>query len=84
MMNANRFDLLASNLRNTEALLKTLNLQEDFIELYPAIDTLDGYFAYCKKTTCDYLRSAYDQLYERLRTRGELAKIASGYRLKIP
>ncbi|MES2104317.1 MAG: transporter substrate-binding domain-containing protein [Pseudomonadota bacterium] len=84
MLNARRIDYLASNLRNTEALLKTMGLGSEFTVLDQVIDTQDGYLAFCKKSGCDALRSQFDQVFEQLRNSGELAKMAHSFSVRIP
>lgn len=84
MLNARRIDFLASNVRNTEALVKTLGLANDFIAVDPAIDSLDGYLAYCKKPACEQLRKRYDEAYEHLKEQGELAKMGRKHAVRMP
>lgn len=83
MLNARRIDFLASNMRNTEALIKNLDVVGDFYPIDKVIDTQDGYLAYCKKPGCDQLRQRYDDAYESLRENGELARLARTYRDKV-
>lgn len=84
MLQAGRIDYLASNLRNTEALLKANGLGAQFSMLDPVLDTQDGYLAYCKKSGCDELRKQFDQVFEHLRASGELAKMGHGHNVVIP
>lgn len=84
MLLVNRFDLLASNVRNTEALAKSLGLSNDILALSPIIDSENGYLAYCKQTACDALRKRFDELFERLRASGELARLAQYYAVRLP
>ncbi|MES2049705.1 MAG: transporter substrate-binding domain-containing protein [Pseudomonadota bacterium] len=84
MLLVNRFDLLASNVRNTEALTKSLGLANDVIALAPIIDNENGYLAYCKQAACDSLRVRFDELFERLRASGELGKLAQYYGVRLP
>ncbi|MES2071218.1 MAG: transporter substrate-binding domain-containing protein [Pseudomonadota bacterium] len=84
MLNARRIDYLASNLRNTEALLKSMGLASEFAVLDQIIDTQDGYLAFCKKSACDALRTQFDHAFEQLRTSGELAKMARSFNVRIP
>ncbi|HTD03649.1 substrate-binding periplasmic protein [Undibacterium sp.] len=84
MLHAGRIDYLASNLRNTEALLKTNGLGSEFTVLDQILDTQDGYLAYCRQSACDALRRQFDQGFEHLRSSGELAKMARGYNVLTP
>lgn len=83
MLNARRIDFLASNMRNTEALIKNLGMGSDFYAIDRAIDIQDGYLAYCKKPGCDQLRLRYDELYESLIDSGELAKLVRNYKGRV-
>lgn len=84
MLSARRIDLLATNMRNTETLLKTLGMSSDFYAIDKAIDIQDGYLAYCKKPNCEQLRLRYDELYEQLKDSGELARLARNYKVRMP
>lgn len=84
MLQVNRFDLLASNVRNTETLAKSLGLSNDVVALAPIIDNENGYLAYCKQAACDALRLRFDELFERLRASGELGKLAQYYGVRLP
>jgi polar amino acid transport system substrate-binding protein len=84
MLNARRIDYLATNLRNTEALIKSLGMYSDFSVLDQVMDSQDGYLAFCRKEGCEQLRQQYDQAFERLRSSGEFAKMAHTYGVRIP
>ncbi|WP_295757073.1 ABC transporter substrate-binding protein [Undibacterium sp.] len=84
MLLASRFDFLASNVRNTDAIAKNLGLTNDIVALSPIIDHENGYFAYCKQAVCDSLRWRFDEIFESMKTNGELAKIAQYYAVRLP
>ncbi|MBI3285226.1 MAG: transporter substrate-binding domain-containing protein [Burkholderiales bacterium] len=84
MLNARRIDYLASNMRNTEAMIKTLGLSNDFYVVDTTIDIQDGYLAYCKQAACEQLRLRYDEAFEQLVESGELAKLARKHKVRIP
>ncbi|MFZ6750973.1 substrate-binding periplasmic protein [Undibacterium sp. Ren11W] len=84
MLKAKHIDVLASNVRNTEALLNSLDLAKDISAVANVIDNQDGYFAYCKHVSCDQLRVRFDSLFARLKESGELAKMAQTFKLRLP
>jgi polar amino acid transport system substrate-binding protein len=84
MLLANRFDFLASNVRNTDAVTKSLGLTNDVVALSPIIDHENGYLAYCKQAACDSLRLRFDELFEDMRSSGELGKLAHYYAVRLP
>lgn len=84
MLLADRFEFLASNVRNTEAMAKTLGVTNDIVALTPIIDNENGYMAYCKQAACDSLRVRFDELFERLSASGELGKLAQYYGVRLP
>lgn len=84
MLNAGRVDLLASNMRNTEAMARSMGLSQDFVIVDPVMDTQDGYLAYCKNAMCEQLRQKYDDAFEKLKDSGDLLKIARQYNVRTP
>jgi polar amino acid transport system substrate-binding protein len=84
MLLADRFDFLASNVRNTESMAKTLGLTNEILALVPIIDNENGYLAYCKTALCDSLRMRFDEIFERMRVSGELGKLAQYYNVRLP
>ncbi|MDK2126614.1 substrate-binding periplasmic protein [Parachitinimonas caeni] len=84
MLMAHRFDLLASNMRNTEALARKLNIENDLAVIEPVMDVQDGYMAFCKQSACDALRQYYDDAFDTLRDSGELARMARKYNVRLP
>ena len=84
MLKAERFDYLASNRRNTEALIKNKNWQTEFISLSQPIETQEGYIAFCKKENCEKLRQQFDPFFKALIASGKFASMVSGYGLTLP
>ena len=84
MLLAKRVDLLAANMRNTEAVLKAMGNNNDLQVLEPFIDIQDGYLAYCKNTACEQLRTRYDELFEQLRDSGSLQLMARRLNVRLP
>jgi len=84
MLIANRVDYLASNVRNTDALAKTLGITKDIKALNPEITVIDGYLAYCKLPICDQLRERHDGTFEQLKITGKLDLLAKFHQVTIP
>ena len=84
MLLAKRVDFLATNMRNTEALMKTLAIANDLQIIEPYMDIQDGYLAYCKNPACEQLRNRYDELYEQLRDGGVLQLMARRLSVRLP
>ncbi|MFZ6690207.1 substrate-binding periplasmic protein [Undibacterium sp. SXout20W] len=83
MLVAKRVDYLATNLRNSDALLNKMGLASKVVTLQPFIDRQDGYLAYCKQA-CDMLRSRYDESYEQLRVSNALQELAHKFEVRLP
>jgi len=83
MLVAKRIDYLATNLRNSDALVAKMGLARKVTILQPYIDKQEGYFAYCK-TSCDLLRTKYDELFEQLRTSNALQEMAQRHEVRLP
>ncbi|MEB0137711.1 MULTISPECIES: substrate-binding periplasmic protein [unclassified Undibacterium] len=83
MLAAGRIDLLATNLRNSEAQLRKLDLKLGFAIVAPLIDTQDGYLAYCR-STCERMRQAYDDSFEQMRVSGDLSALARRFEVRLP
>ena len=84
MLSAHRVDVLASNVRNTEVLVKSLGPKYEYVAVEPAIATLDGYLAFCKQVNCELVRKLFDEAFERLRESGELAKMGRKHNVRMP
>ncbi len=83
MLVAKRIDYLATNLRNSEALVAKMGLANKVMILQPYIDKQDGYLAYCK-TSCDQLRIRYDELFDQLRASNALHEMAQRFDVRLP
>ncbi|MFZ6850060.1 substrate-binding periplasmic protein [Undibacterium sp. RuRC25W] len=83
MLVAKRVDFLATNLRNSDALLNKMGLSAKVLILQPFIDRQDGYLAYCK-VGCDALRVRYDELFEQLYVSNALHDMARKYEVRLP
>ena len=84
MLLAKRVDFLATNMRNTEATMKTLGISNELQMIEPFMDMQDGYLAYCKNTACEQLRLRYDEWYEQLRDGGALQLMARRLGVRLP
>ncbi|MBI1772421.1 MAG: transporter substrate-binding domain-containing protein [Burkholderiales bacterium] len=84
MLMAKRVDFLATNMRNTEAIIKTLGISNELQMIEPFMDMQDGYLAYCKSAACEQLRLRYDELYEQLRDGGALQLMARRLGVRLP
>ncbi|BBB67274.1 ABC transporter substrate-binding protein [Undibacterium sp. YM2] len=84
MLLAKRVDYLASNMRNTEATMKTMGIGNELQMIEPFMDMQDGYLAYCKNANCEQLRLRYDELYEQLRDGGILQLMARRLGVRLP
>lgn len=84
MLMAKRVDFLATNMRNTEAIMKTLGISNELQMIEPFMDMQDGYLAYCKNASCEHLRLRYDELYEQLRDGGVLQLMARRLGVRLP
>ncbi|PXX47528.1 substrate-binding periplasmic protein [Undibacterium pigrum] len=84
MLMAKRVDFLATNMRNTEATMKTMGISDEMQMIEPFMDMQDGYLAYCKSIACEQLRLRYDELYEQLRDGGVLQLMARRLGVRLP
>lgn len=84
MLSRGRIDLLATNLRNTEALLPAMNLVGAIAPLKGEIDLQDGYMAFPRLAAWDDLRTAFDRIFGAMIDNGELAALARRRGVSIP
>ncbi len=84
MLAAGRIELLATNLRNTHPYLIELQLDDQLIPLQPQIDVQQGYFAFPRDAAHVALRERFDQGFQRLIRRGDLARLAAAQGVNIP
>ena len=89
MLQSNRFDLLACNVRCGDILVENLSLASDITTLDPDIGiksnyAMYGYFAFCKIKNCDNLRLQFDQFFQGIKDSGELENIAKVNGVALP
>lgn len=84
MLRLDRLDLLASNERNTEPVLRQLGLAGELRVLGPPLGQLRGHFAFPRTAEGQALREALDQAMSEMRTRGELRELARRWNVRIP
>ncbi|MFZ6768653.1 substrate-binding periplasmic protein [Undibacterium sp. Di26W] len=84
MLVAKRVDFLAANIRNAEATMKAMGVNNELLMLEPYMDMQDGYLVYCKNAACEQLRNHYDELYEQLRSGGALQAMARKLGVRLP
>ncbi|MEH6459985.1 substrate-binding periplasmic protein [Chitinimonas sp. JJ19] len=84
MLSEKRVDLLATNRRNTEALLATMASPPDIQAISPIIEVQDGYFAFPKSAEAASLRAEFNVFFNNLIRKGELARLARQHGVTIP
>jgi len=84
MLSEKRVDLLATNRRNTEALLATMASPPDIQAISPIIEVQDGYFAFPKSAEAAPLRAEFNVFFNNLIRKGELARLARQHGVTIP
>ncbi len=82
MLQAQRIDWLATNLRNADGVMKRLNPEAKLVAVEPPIGIQDGYFAYCQQ--CDALRQKYDAAFEQLLQSPLWQQLAARYAVRVP
>lgn len=84
MLEAKHIDLLATNLRNTDAIIRKSNGRySGLLPLEPVIDIQDGYLAYCPHH-CKKLQLRYDELFEQLLAEEDFQRLAYKYGIRVP
>ncbi|HEV7814442.1 MAG TPA: transporter substrate-binding domain-containing protein [Janthinobacterium sp.] len=84
MLSRGRIDLLATNLRNTEALLPVLHLSGAIKPLKPVLDIQNGYLAFPRRQDHDALRGNFDRVFRQMVDTGELARLGRLHQVAIP
>ena len=84
MLAYGRVDLLATNERNTSALLDSLKLRESVTVLCPEISRLDGYLAFPRTAAFDSARAQYNTLFNQMVRSGELFKLGVRNGVLVP
>lgn len=84
MLAGRHIDLLATNLRNTEALLPGLGLAGTLVPLPAEIELQDGYMAFPRLAGWDELRAGFDRIFAAMQASGEFAALARRHGVAIP
>lgn len=79
-----RVELLATNERNTEALLPGMSMTGKVASLPQVLDIQNGYFAFPRTSRHDALRARFNAEFNSMVTRGELAEIARKHGVNVP
>ncbi len=79
-----RVDVLAANRRNIEPVLAAQRLHGAVIEVGPAIDTQNGYLAFPRNVQFDPLRLRYNQAFNELVEKGDLARLGRKHDVQVP
>lgn len=77
-------DLLATNRRNTETLMKEMKLVGAITPLEPVIDILNGYLAFPKQAKYEPLRAQFDQIFGTMVAQGRLAALGRKHKVQLP
>ncbi|MFV0595932.1 substrate-binding periplasmic protein [Shewanella sp.] len=77
-------DLLASNIRNTQALLAQIKIPQAIAPISPTIDTQDGFMAFPKYSQFQPLQESFDLFMQDMVQSGELASLAKARGVSIP
>lgn len=77
-------DLLATNVRNTQAVLSQIKIPQAITPIMPVIDIQDGFMAFPKYPKFQPLQQHFDQFLQAMYDSGELAKLAKIRGVTIP
>jgi len=77
-------DLLATNVRNTQAVLGQISIPEAITPILPTIDIQDGFMAFPKSTQFQSLQQSFDHFMQHMVQTGELATLAKERGVTIP
>ena len=84
MLMHGRVDLLATNERNSAALIGTLHASGRMVALCPAIAQLDGYLAFPRGAAFAAARDRYSALFTEMVRSGEFARLAARHGVLAP
>ncbi len=84
MLAYGRVDLLAANRRNIEPVLASLRMANSITELSPHLSTQNGYLAFPRIAQFDAQRLRYNQAFNELVEKGELARLARKHEVQVP
>ncbi|GCF88036.1 substrate-binding periplasmic protein [Shewanella sp. M-Br] len=77
-------DLLATNSRNTNAVLAQIKIPKAITPIMPIIDVRDGFMAFPKQAKFDPLRIRFDSFFEEMIQNGTLTTLGQKYRVTLP
>lgn len=77
-------DLLATNVRNTEATLANIKIPQAIGPIVPIIGIQDGFMAFPKQAQFAPLKQQFDRFFEDMLQSGELANLGKIHRVTIP
>lgn len=77
-------DLLATNIRNTQAVLAQIKIPQAIAPIMPAIDIQDGFMAFPKDSQFQPLQQSFDLFMQHMVQTGELTTLASVRGVTIP
>lgn len=77
-------DLLATNSRNTDAVLAQIKIPKAITPIMPIIDVQDGFMAFPKQAKFDPLRTRFDSFFEEMIQNGTLTTLGQKYRVTLP
>ena len=77
-------ELLASNERNTNAMLASMGMTGKIVAIPQIIEVQNGYFAFPRMPRYDDLRTRFNVEFNRMVASGELAKIARQHNVHVP
>jgi len=84
MLVHDRVELLATNFRNTDALLPRMELIGKVVPIAPHIDVQNGYFGFPKGPQHEAMRQRFNEVFNAMVASGELARIAKRHYVDIP
>lgn len=83
MLQHGRIDLLATNERNSRPWIEALPAGS-LVQLRPAIDSKDGYFAFPRREPYAALKARFDATFQRLLEDGRFARMAAEAGVQVP
>lgn len=83
MLQHGRIDLLATNERNSRPWIEALPAGS-LVQLQPAIDSKDGYFAFPRREPYEALKVRFDETFQRLLEDGRFARMAAEAGVQVP
>ena len=84
MLMRQHVSFLATNRRNTEALLAAMDLVGAITPIEPVIDVQNGYIAFPKNAEYEALRSDFNRVFNAMVASGDFARLARKHQVTIP